>query len=60
MDKATASAFFKQQFKGSEKYKRDCADAAKLVAALKLLNGEFAPHLLDDGKPAGEDHRDDE
>lgn len=60
VDQATASAFFKKQFKGHRKYKAACADAAGLAAALKLLNGEFAPHLLYGGKPADEDERDEE
>ncbi|MDZ4784428.1 MAG: hypothetical protein SGJ19_29640 [Planctomycetia bacterium] len=60
VDRATASAFFKQQFKGHGKYKAVCADAARLAAALKLLNGEFAPHLLYGSKPGNEDERDEE
>ena len=46
LKKSTASAFFRQKFKGHGKYKATCTDAARLAAALKLLNGEFAPHLL--------------
>ncbi|MCC7476717.1 MAG: hypothetical protein IT425_15110 [Pirellulales bacterium] len=60
VDQATASAFFKQQFKGHGKYKAACADAARLAVALKLLNGEFAPHLLYGSKPPGEDERDED
>jgi hypothetical protein len=60
VDQATASAFFKQEFKGHGNYKAACADAAQLTAALKLLNGEFAPHLLYGSKPADEDERDEE
>ncbi|RIK79384.1 MAG: hypothetical protein DCC68_13350 [Planctomycetota bacterium] len=60
VDQATASSFFKQQFKGHGKYKAACADAAQLAAALKLLNGEFAPHLLYGKRPADEDDRDNE
>ncbi|MCC7085283.1 MAG: hypothetical protein IT427_09780 [Pirellulales bacterium] len=60
VDQATASAFFKQQFGGHAKYWAICADAAQLTAALKLLNGEFAPHHLYGGKPAGEGEWDEE
>ncbi len=46
---STASAFFRDRFKGYGKYKALCRDPGKLVAALKLLNDEFAPyHLLGD------------
>jgi hypothetical protein len=44
--KRTASAFFDKEFQGHAKYKALCADSGRLVAALKLLNGEYAPHLL--------------
>lgn len=57
---STASAFFKQQFKGHGKYKVICADAAKLAAALKLLNGEFSPHHLYGAIPPDEGEREDE
>jgi hypothetical protein len=60
VDRATASAFFKQQFGGHGKYKTACADSATLTAALKLLNGEFSPHCLYGGKPADENERDEE
>jgi hypothetical protein len=44
---STASAFFDEQFEGHENYKALCRDKGKLIAALKLLNDEFAPyHLL--------------
>lgn len=46
VDKASASAFFKKYFKGHGKYKAVCRDAKALVNALKLLNGDFAPHEL--------------
>ncbi|MBA3482613.1 MAG: hypothetical protein H0T51_12435, partial [Pirellulales bacterium] len=60
VDQATASAFFKQKFKSHGKYKAACADAGVLVTALKLLNDEFAPHLLFGSKPADEDDRNEE
>lgn len=55
VDKATASAFFKRDFKGHGKYKAACADATSLLTALKLLNGEFAPYQLYCSKPADEE-----
>jgi hypothetical protein len=57
---ATASAFFQAEFLGHAKYRLACQDAAKLAAALRLLNGEFSPHHLYGRRPAGEDDRDDE
>jgi hypothetical protein len=60
VDKATASAFFKKEFGGHEKYKVACRDANTLVTALKLLNGEFAPHLLFGSRPPGESDGEDE
>ena len=57
---STASAFFKKEFEGHTKYRAACGDATRLVAALKLLNQEFSPHLLFGGKPPGEKERDDE
>ena len=49
--KRTASAFFDKEFRGHAKYKALCGDAGRLAAALKLLNGEYAPHLLYGSKP---------
>jgi hypothetical protein len=50
--KQTASHFFEKAFKGHRKYSAFCrSDAAGLVAALKLLNDEFAPHDLYGAKP---------
>jgi hypothetical protein len=43
---STASVFFDKEFKGHTNYKALCRDTRNLVAALRLLNGEFAPHLL--------------
>jgi hypothetical protein len=57
VDQATASTFFKRQLKGHAKYKANCSDATTLAAALKLLNGEFAPHLLYEARPPDEDER---
>ncbi len=55
---STASAFFEKEFQGHTKYRALCRDVSKLAAALKLLNGEFAPHTLYGSQP--EDDRDDE
>ena len=52
---STASAFFSEKFQGHTKYRALCPDTGKLAAALKLLNGEFAPYLLYGGRPARED-----
>jgi hypothetical protein len=60
VDQSTASDFFDKKFQGHEKYRTLCQDAAKLVAALKLLNGEFAPCDLYGRRPPDEDDRDDE
>jgi hypothetical protein len=49
--KRTASAFFQKEFKGHAKYKAICADANRLISALKMLNGEFSPHILYGDKP---------
>jgi hypothetical protein len=57
---ATASEFFKKQFKGHSKYKAMCGNSSTLVGALKLLNQEFAPHQLYGRNPPGEGDRDDE
>lgn len=43
---STASAFFNAQFDGHTKYKAICRDSGKLAAALKMLNGEFAPSVF--------------
>lgn len=57
VDISTASAFFEKQFNGHDLYKKQCTDAAKLAFALKLLNGEVAPHtvLTDSGQFADAD-----
>jgi hypothetical protein len=57
---STASTFFNDKFKGHTKYKATCGDSGQLIAALKLLNNEFAPHDLYGRRPADEDDRDDE
>lgn len=57
---STASAFFNDKFQGHTKYKALCRDAGKLIAALKLLNNEFAPHNLYGRRPASKGDRDGE
>ena len=58
--------FFNKQFGGPEesdghsKYKVVCRDPSRLAESLKVLNGEFSPHLLYGRKPPGEDDRGDE
>jgi hypothetical protein len=58
--KATAAEFFKVEFCDHAKYRAACADITRLVASLKLLNGEFSPHHLYGARPPGEDDREDE
>ncbi len=48
----TASEFFKTHFKGLNKYRACCRDSSKLIASLKLLNGEFTPAILMRNGPA--------
>jgi hypothetical protein len=59
---STVSAFFKKEFEGHATYRAICMDRSTLVAALKLLNGEYAPkNLLPYGRrPPGEGQLDDE
>ncbi len=54
VDQATASAFFKSEFMGHAKYRATCQDAKLLVTALKMLNGDYSPHLLYGGTPPAE------
>lgn len=56
---STASDFFKDEFDGHEQYRVVCRDAGRLVASLKLLNGEFSPQDLYGRRPRDEDDRDD-
>lgn len=50
--KSSVSKFLNDEFGGREKkgghakYKNACSDSGRLAVALKLLNGEFAPHEL--------------
>lgn len=60
VSESTASAFFNKQFDGHTKYRAICGDATRLVAAIKLLNQEFAPHHLFGSKPPDEGERDDD
>jgi hypothetical protein len=57
---STASAFFAKEFHGHDKYRALCGDKTRLVAALKLLNGDFAPHHLYGRSPSGEGEDPDE
>jgi hypothetical protein len=50
---STASAFFAEKFGGHTKYRASCANATRLLAALKLLNQAFAPHHLFGTLPPG-------
>jgi len=53
VSRSTASGFFTAEFKGHAAYKRTCRDKGRLIAALKLLNGEFSPSLLYGSDPEG-------
>ncbi|MBX7165529.1 MAG: hypothetical protein K1X74_04185 [Pirellulales bacterium] len=43
---STASAFFRDKFKGHSKYRQQCLNRTILLPALKLLNQDYAPHHL--------------
>lgn len=51
---STASEFFNKQFDGHKKYIGLCSDLTRLIAALKLLNQEFQPHILFGDNPPEE------
>ncbi len=53
----SASRFFANQFKGWAKYKVLCGDPKRLITALKLLNDEFRPFLLDSARTPAEAER---
>jgi hypothetical protein len=57
---STASAFFHKEFRGHGKYKALCRNPGSLVAAFKLLNGEYSPHDLFGRRPADEGNHDEE
>jgi hypothetical protein len=56
--KRSTSKFFKDKFKGYDKYRVVCRDTGRLADSLKTLNGDFSPHDLYGRRPAGEDDRD--
>ncbi len=43
---SAASKFIQEQFKGYSQYKVICRDPHRLIAALRILNNEYAPHIL--------------
>jgi hypothetical protein len=51
VSKSTASLFFKREFRSHQDYRMLCRKG-NLVAALKMLNGEFSPRLLVTGPVA--------
>lgn len=55
---SSASKFFKQEFKGHEKYRAICRCPRRLADSLKALNDEFSPHDLYGRRPVDEDDRD--
>ena len=48
---STASEFFRDKFQGHTKYKACCRDSGMLLAALKMLCGDYAPHILYGSEP---------
>jgi hypothetical protein len=60
VSKDSAFCFFKKEFDGHLKYRAACADTSLLLAALKMLNGEYAPHCLYGRTPSGEGRNDEE
>ncbi|MFW6106837.1 MAG: hypothetical protein ACOC8H_01615 [bacterium] len=44
--RSTVSRFFTAEFGSHAAYSRACGDKGKLIAALRMLNNEFAPSLL--------------
>jgi hypothetical protein len=60
VSKSSVSEFFKVQFEGHIGYRKACRDVSGLVTSLKLLRGEFSPHLLFGRTPPGEGVDDDE
>jgi len=54
VSKSTASSFLADEFKGHAGYMRACGDNGKLIAALKMLRGEFSPSMLFGGRTPDE------
>ena len=54
---STAKRFFDQKFHGYKRYKAACLNQTDLIASLRILNGEIAPHMLLYGRrPPGDGH----
>jgi hypothetical protein len=60
VSKSSVSEFFKVQFKGHIRYRKVCQDVSKLMASLKMIRGEYSPHILFGRTPPGEGFDDDE
>jgi hypothetical protein len=60
VSESSVSRFFEKEFKGHSKYQAICTNASQLVIALKMLNGEYSPHILYGAKPPAETEPDDE
>jgi hypothetical protein len=56
VSKSTASLFFKTQFKSYAQYVILCRDKTRLIASLKMLNCDFAPHQLLKSDPGAPNH----
>lgn len=63
---ASVSAFFDREYGGPEKsgghkkYQVVCLDPGRLAESLKVLNGEFSPHMLYGRNPRDEGGRDED
>jgi hypothetical protein len=58
---ATASGFFKKEFAGHDKYKAMChRSSSELAFALRLINGDVAPHQIFSRSLPSEVEQDDE
>ena len=69
VSESTVSAFFNKQYgkgegrkkkDGHNRYRNMCRDTKRLIASLKMLNGEYSPSLLYGDNPPGEGSRDDD
>jgi hypothetical protein len=60
VSKSSVSAFVQGEFHGHDRYRAFCQDVSKIVASLKMLRGEYSPHVLYGRTPPDEGGHDDE
>jgi hypothetical protein len=60
VSKSSVPEFFQGEFQGHDRYRAFCQDVSKIVASLKMLRGEYSPHILYGRTPPGEGDHDDE